>query len=1208
MAVPALEAQRLRHTFGRPEAGCATRGPLPRRGPSARRRLVALASSGLAASLWATPAAAGTSTIAAPRIVYTSVNQTVDFSGTDAISSEPRTLSMGASISGSCNPTAGNGYSITLCGRVQLTLNDGTGGSLSLSQASTQVSTPQGTRYVTAWGAVAENPTDPAANGGTVFTIYMNGTLDQLNNTLAHLQYVPATDYEDRTYDEKTPPGPGTPNLGILVNDGSVSATNASATVVLRVEGTNGGPTVAAPAGPLAASAGVDNLYPATLPNPALLSVIDPELCLGSPNNRCDGAYSTGPLLPEPNDAMLLVMWIPEPSCGQFSLRSTSGFTNLGGATFPSVNAILTAANGLDLEQDAANAILATLGTAGAVNLSGQTSGLTTVFAGTAGSIADVRYALSQLTYKAPAGDATCHLNIAFSDLGNNGMPTSWIAPDPQGNPPVPEHEVPEALASTASVTFQVTDTHPDVSIAQIAPGAAGDPAGPNKPSGFRITFAEAIDPASFDASDLSLGTSTAAGAALGALAPVTPGLVYTVPVTALGDGTITLTMAADAACAAGHYSVACDAGYGSAAPTYADNAITWDQTTPKPTIGVKAGQANPTNGATVLFEVDAGETFSSAPASFDGADIDLIASTATTGSATVTWQGAGSPSKFTVSVPVSTSGNVVAKVKAGAYADTALNPNDASGTATVTVDVTPPTVTIEQAVGQSDPASVGPIHFTAVFSEPVTGFATGDVSVSGTAGATAALVTEIAPNDGTTYDVAVSNMAGSGTVIASVPPGVAVDGVQNANLASTSSDHTVTYSLAPQMSVEGNSSPISSGDATPSLADGTDFGTGDVGGSGVSHSFTIRNAGPASLNLTGNPRVSIGGASAGDFSVTSQPASPVAGGGGTTSFTVQFAASAAGTRSATISIANDDTAHDPYTFAIQGTGRLQYTVSGHVTNGIQPLAGVTLTFSHDGHTEVTAADGSYSYLVPEGTSGTVGPSDPRYSAWSPASRSISAIAADLPAQDFVATDDNDGVPASVESGPNGNDPSYDGNSDGVPDRLQPEVMSLPTATGSAYVTMAAPSGTSFESFQALPAPTPGTGPAGVSFPYGLFSFTLRGVPNGGSVALQLFLPPGAATTSYWKHGARPGFTAAWYEFQWDGSTGSQGGSPVTLRFTDGQRGDDDVTADGLIRDDGGPTTQAAQDATQIPTQSGTTLALLAVLMGLGGLWVMKRP
>ncbi len=51
------------------------------------------------------------------------------------------------------------------------------------------------------------------------------------------------------------------------------------------------------------------------------------------------------------------------------------------------------------------------------------------------------------------------------------------------------------------------------------------------------------------------------------------------------------------------------------------------------------------------------------------------------------------------------------------------------------------PTVTINQAVGQADPTATSPIHFTAVFSEAVTGFETGDVNLSGTAGATTATV-----------------------------------------------------------------------------------------------------------------------------------------------------------------------------------------------------------------------------------------------------------------------------------------------------------------------------------------------------------------------------------------------------------------------------------------------------------------------------------
>jgi hypothetical protein len=120
---------------------------------------------------------------------------------------------------------------------------------------------------------------------------------------------------------------------------------------------------------------------------------------------------------------------------------------------------------------------------------------------------------------------------------------------------------------------------------------------------------------------------------------------------------------------------------------------------------------------------------------------------------------------------------------------------NSAAEDSTVTVpDTTPPAVTINQAAGQADPTSASPINFTVVFTEPVTGFATGDVTLAGTAGATTATVTESAPNDGTTFTVAVTGLAGNGTVIASIAAGVATDAAGNPNSASASTDNTVTY------------------------------------------------------------------------------------------------------------------------------------------------------------------------------------------------------------------------------------------------------------------------------------------------------------------------------------------------------------------------------------------------------------------------------
>jgi LPXTG-site transpeptidase (sortase) family protein len=114
--------------------------------------------------------------------------------------------------------------------------------------------------------------------------------------------------------------------------------------------------------------------------------------------------------------------------------------------------------------------------------------------------------------------------------------------------------------------------------------------------------------------------------------------------------------------------------------------------------------------------------------------------------------------------------------------------------TSAVFVDSDAPTVTVEQASIQIDPTNVSPINFTVVFNETVTGFTDTDVTIAGTAAAATATVTEIAPNDGTRYTVAISGMANDGTVIVSVPSGAAQDASGNGNFASTSTDNTVTY------------------------------------------------------------------------------------------------------------------------------------------------------------------------------------------------------------------------------------------------------------------------------------------------------------------------------------------------------------------------------------------------------------------------------
>jgi hypothetical protein len=130
-----------------------------------------------------------------------------------------------------------------------------------------------------------------------------------------------------------------------------------------------------------------------------------------------------------------------------------------------------------------------------------------------------------------------------------------------------------------------------------------------------------------------------------------------------------------------------------------------------------------------------------------------------------------------------------------GSYTLT-IEATDAQGNAcpqniSFTLDSTSPTVTIDQAAGQEDPASDGPILFTVEFSEAVTGFSGADLSFAGsTAGSE--LVAEVT-GSGSTYTVSVTGMSGAGTVVVSVPAAAAADAAGNTSGASTSTDNSVT-------------------------------------------------------------------------------------------------------------------------------------------------------------------------------------------------------------------------------------------------------------------------------------------------------------------------------------------------------------------------------------------------------------------------------
>ncbi len=139
------------------------------------------------------------------------------------------------------------------------------------------------------------------------------------------------------------------------------------------------------------------------------------------------------------------------------------------------------------------------------------------------------------------------------------------------------------------------------------------------------------------------------------------------------------------------------------------------------------------------------------------------------------------------------------------------------------TLDNVVPTVTVNQAGGQADPTNDTAINFTAVFSEAINpaSFTAGDVTLGGTIGGTSATVTEIAPFDGTTFDITVSGMSGAGSVTASLGSGVVQDPAGNGNTASTSGDNEVTYDgIAPTIASFVRQSPA----ANPTNADALTF------------------------------------------------------------------------------------------------------------------------------------------------------------------------------------------------------------------------------------------------------------------------------------------------------------------------------------------------------------------------------------------------
>jgi hypothetical protein len=165
------------------------------------------------------------------------------------------------------------------------------------------------------------------------------------------------------------------------------------------------------------------------------------------------------------------------------------------------------------------------------------------------------------------------------------------------------------------------------------------------------------------------------------------------------------------------------------------------------------------------------------------------------------------------------------------------------------------------------------------------------------------------------------------------------------------------------EATVTGNSTYLTSGEVGFSSNNFTDFGATDADGSlPLTRTYSILDPQDAgTLMLLGSSPVSITGPGAADYSVTTQPTSPVTA-GSNASFTITFTPTTAGFQSATVSINTSDP-NGPFTFAITGQG---ITMTAVGTGGL--LVDTTETGRGAGAANDQILDMEYAGYLTDGT------------------------------------------------------------------------------------------------------------------------------------------------------------------------------------------------------------------------------------------------
>lgn len=420
---------------------------------------------------------------------------------------------------------------------------------------------------------------------------------------------------------------------------------------------------------------------------------------------------------------------------------------------------------------------------------------------------------------------------------------------------------------SGTTYTFDVTPTAQGVVTVNVAAGVAQDAAGNSNPSletisrtfssvkptvalssgvsgstntspiALTATFSAAVT--LFVSGDVVLGNGNISGFA-------GSGTTYTFNVTPVAQGNVTVDVPAD---------VAQD---GATNTNFAATqfAVIYDSVAP--TVSISSTASNPTNVSPIPVTV----TFSEAVTGFASNEVSI-----TNGSLSGF---AGSGTTYTFNVTPTGEGTVSVDVAGSVAQDAAGNNNSAATQYSTVYDSVAPTVTITSTA--SNPTKNSPLPMTATFSSSVTGFTSGEISV------TNGTVSNFA-GSGTTYTFDVTP-SGQGALTVNIGAGVAQDSAGNNNTAATQYSNTYD-SVAPTVSITSTSSgttqvpiiPITvtfSESVTGFISTDVTFSNGSISsfaGSGSSYTFNV------TATASGTVTVDVAGSVAADSATNNNTA-----------------------------------------------------------------------------------------------------------------------------------------------------------------------------------------------------------------------------------------------------------------------------------------------------------------------------------------------